>query len=257
MGMTSTSDPDTGDTREPAAARGRHRSRAGRRIAVIAGASAFAVIVLVAAGLYWFVLRSTSTPQPALVLTPVAATGPLDGTWSVVPGAGSGDDATTWVGYRVGETLAGVHRDDAGRSPSVTGSMQIAGTTVSAISISGDLSKLATDNAQRDASVRNILDANDNPNATFTSTAPVQLPSVPSPGSSITVPVTGSLTLHGTTHTVTVSLQARWDGSHVEVIGQLPISFADYGIQIPEIPGVVKADDHGSIEVQLFLDPRR
>ena len=79
---------------------------------------------------------------------------------------------------------------------------------------------------------------------------------MPKAGELVMTSATGDFTLHGVTRHVTVPLQARWDGRRIEVIGQLPITIADYKISIPEVPGVVKAEDHGTMELQLFFELR-
>lgn len=220
------------------------------------GVVVVAVAVVIGAATYWFVLRSDSKAKAAITKTAVTKVGPLDGTWSAFAGIGTDDASTTWVGYRMGETLAGFHRTDVGRSTAVTGIVRIEGNTVSSISVVADQSKLTTDNGLRDTSVRNVLEVTKHRDATFVSTAPVVLPARPTAGALISTAVTGDLTLHGVTRHVTVSLQARWDGRHIEVIGEFPITMADYSIVIPEVPGLVKADDHGSMELQLFLQPQ-
>ena len=64
----------------------------------------------------------------------------------------------------------------------------------------------------------------------------------------------GKFTLHGVTKDVTISLEGRWDGKQVQVVGSLPIVFSDYGITAPTAPAVASVDDHGEMELQLFFD---
>jgi polyisoprenoid-binding protein YceI len=64
---------------------------------------------------------------------------------------------------------------------------------------------------------------------------------------------TGTLTLHGVTRDVAVPVQARWTADRIEVVGSLPIRFADYGIQTPNIGGFVTVEDQGTMEFQLFF----
>ncbi len=54
---------------------------------------------------------------------------------------------------------------------------------------------------------------------------------------------------------MTISLEGRWDGKQVQVVGHLPIVFSDYGITAPTAPAVASVDDHGEMELQLFFDP--
>jgi hypothetical protein len=39
----------------------------------------------------------------------------------------------------------------------------------------------------------------------------------------------------------------------VQVVGSLPIAFADYGITAPTAPAVASVDDNGEMEMQLFF----
>jgi polyisoprenoid-binding protein YceI len=93
------------------------------------------------------------------------------------------------------------------------------------------------------------------PTAKFVLAEPIELGTVPAAGETVNVSANGSLTLHGTTRDVQVPLQARWDGKRVQVVGSLPISFSDYGIDPPSIPAFVTVEDHGEMELQLFFEP--
>ena len=53
---------------------------------------------------------------------------------------------------------------------------------------------------------------------------------------------------------MTISLEGRWDGKQVQVVGSLPIAFGDYGITAPTAPAVASVDDHGEMELQLFFN---
>ena len=64
---------------------------------------------------------------------------------------------------------------------------------------------------------------------------------------------TGDLTLHGVTKSVQVPLQARLSGSTIEVVGSVGIVFADYGITPPTSFIALSVDDHGTMELHLFL----
>jgi polyisoprenoid-binding protein YceI len=223
-----------------------------RRSLKIAVSSVLA-LALIGGAVFWFEFRSNAKPVAAIVKSAVKVSGPLDGTWTVVADPAGPDATSSWVGYRISEQLAGLSHTDVGRSRVIAGTMTIRNTTVSQVSMTADASKLATDVALRDNSVRTILDTTKYPNATFVSSAPVVLSRVPKPGELIETKVHGVLTLHGVSRSIVAPLQARWDGSRVQVIGEIPIVFADYQIAIPAIAGLVKADDHGTLELQLFL----
>lgn len=228
-----------------------------RRVLQVFGA--LVVVALVAAvSVYWFYLREDAKPKAAIVRTAVSRGGPLDGTWTVFPGIGADDATTSWVGYRVNEHLVtAVTNTVVGRSRSVTGTVSVRGRTVSKISVTADASKLTTDRALRDKDVRGALETTKYPDATFSSTSPISLATAPKVGELVRANANGDFTLHGVTRHVTVPVQARWDGQRIQVIGELPIVMADYHITIPEVPGLVTADDRGTMELQLFLEPKR
>jgi polyisoprenoid-binding protein YceI len=220
--------------------------------------------LVVVAGLafagWYFFLKTDPEPRAAIKETPVvtdttaagqAASG-LDGTWKVQPG-----NDQNFVGYRVTEKLiANISESEAtGRTDTVTASMTIDGTTVQDVTVTADLRDLTSDNSFRDGRIRSEgLESDDFPEAKFVLTKPIELESVPAAGTTIKTSATGDFTLHGVTKSVTISLEGRWDGKQVQVVGNLPIAFSDYGITAPTAPAVASVDDHGEMELQLFFD---
>ncbi len=182
--------------------------------------------------------------------------GGIAGTWSVDPSIGSFADFTnSFVGYRVKETLASVGAAEAvGRTPGVTGSVTIDGTTITAAEITADLTGLKSDDDRRDGQLRRqALETGQFPTASFKLTAPVDLGSVPAEGATVSVTATGDLTLHGVTKSVQVPLEARLQGGVVAIAGSLPIVFADFSIVPPQSMMVLSVEDHGVMELQLQL----
>jgi polyisoprenoid-binding protein YceI len=182
--------------------------------------------------------------------------GGIAGTWSIDPSVGSFSDfSSSFVGYRVRETLASVGATEAvGRTPGVTGSVTIDGTTISAAEINADLTGLQSDDNRRDGQLRRqALETGTFPTASFRLTSPVDLGSVPAEGTTVSVTATGDLTLHGVTKSVQVPLEARLRGGVVTIAGSLPITFADFSIVPPQSMMVLSVEDHGVMELQLQL----
>jgi polyisoprenoid-binding protein YceI len=213
------------------------------------------IVALGVAGWYFF-LKTDPEPRAAIKETPVVtdatqtAAGP-DGTWSVKPG---GTD--NFVGYRVTEKLfANISESEAtGRTDNVTAGMKIDGTTISDVTVTADLRDLTSDNDFRDGRIKSEgLESNQFPEAKFVLTSPITLGAVPAAGETVKTEATGDFTLHGVTKSVTISLQGRWDGKQVQVVGDLPLVFGDYGITAPTAPAVASVDDHGEMELQLFF----
>ena len=185
-----------------------------------------------------------------------AVEGGISGTWTVDPSVGSFDDFSgSFVGYRVKETLASIGATEAvGRTPSVTGSMTVDGSTITAAEFTADLTGLRSDSDRRDGQLRRqALETDQFPTATFKLTAPVELGAEPAEGATVEVTAAGDLTLHGVTKVVEIPLQARLQGGVVTVAGSLPITFADYAIAKPESMMVLSVEDAGTLEVQLQL----
>jgi polyisoprenoid-binding protein YceI len=222
------------------------------------------VVVGLAVAGYFIFLKSDPEPRAAIKETPIVTTttvagqepastdSALDGTWTVQPG-----NTQNFVGYRVTEKLfANISESEAtGRTDNVTASMTIDGTSVKDVTVTADLRDLTSDNSFRDGRIKSEgLESDDFPEAKFVLSEPITLSAVPAAGDTITIEATGEFTLHGVTKTVTISLEGRWDGKQVQVVGHLPIVFSDYGITAPTAPAVASVDDHGEMELQLFFD---
>jgi polyisoprenoid-binding protein YceI len=178
----------------------------------------------------------------------------LDGTWNVDPSVGSfADFSGSFVGYRVQEELANVGAATAvGRTPDVTGSLVLEGTTISSVEIAADLSTLQSDNNMRDGQLRRqALETGTFPEGTFVLAEPIELASAPADGAVIAVTAVGDLTIHGQTRSVELPLEARVSGDVVTVTGSTEIVFADYGIAQPRSFMVLSIADRGTMELQL------
>jgi polyisoprenoid-binding protein YceI len=172
---------------------------------------------------------------------------PADGTWKV----GTGSQA----GYRVHENLAGQSTTAVGRTGKVTGSATISGTQLSAATFSVDMASVASDKSQRDDRFRSssVMDTSQYPNGTFTLTQPVQLGTIPTPGSKVTEHATGNLTLHGVTKSVNFDVTAVRSGNTIQVQGSIPVTFSDFKVAAPDFAGFVTVDSSGQVEFLLNL----
>jgi polyisoprenoid-binding protein YceI len=178
----------------------------------------------------------------------------IAGSWAIDPSVGSFDDFSgSFVGYRVREELASVGATEAvGRTPDVTGTLTVDGTTVTAAEFTADLTTLQSDEGNRDRQLRRQgLETGTYPTASFTLTQPIDLASAPAEGETIQATAVGDLTIHGTTRTVEIPVQAKLDNGVVTVVGSLPIVFADYGMQKPQAMIVLSVEDNGTMEFQL------
>lgn len=239
----------------------RRRRRRVTIVAIVCGLAAVA-----AAGLWWFlegdapakVDLGIASRSVTTVLGEKSAT--LPGIWTVDTTAGSFDFSSatgTFAGFRVHEDLSGIGSTTAvGRTGAVSGSMTIAGHSVTAAKFTVDLTTIRTDRAQRNGRVQQALETDRYPDAVFELTEPIQLPADAKSGREITVEAKGNLTIHATTRPVVIPLQAKLVGNTIVVVGSLDLTFSDFGVQAPRAPVVLSVDDHGTMELQLLLVKR-
>ena len=160
------------------------------------------------------------------------------------------------AGYRVGELLSGQRVDAVGRTPEVTGSVQLADTRVTASEITVDIRTVTSDQSRRDDYfTESIMETGRYPNAVFTLTRPVDLGAEFASGARVTVDATGTLTVKDVTREVTFPLTALRGGDTIDVSGSVPVTFTDFGIEPPNFGNVVKVDPTGEVEFLLKLSP--
>ena len=200
-----------------------------------------------------------SSPSPAASTTGAAEAG-LDGTWSVDPAIGSfdyaaGDFSGSWVGYRVQEELVGVGGTEAvGRTPDVSGSISLTGTTLGAADLTADLTTLRSDISMRDGQLgRQGIQTDQFPTATFVLTEPIDIGTIPEEGTAIETTAVGDLTIHGVTQKVAIPLAAVQQGDIIGVRGSIDFTWADFGMEQPNSMRVVSLADEVTLELQVFF----
>lgn len=166
-----------------------------------------------------------------------------DGTWAVGPGSSAG--------YRVDEVLNGADVTVAGTTDRVTGQVVIEGGVLTGAEVAVDVASVTTDSGRRDDYFRGtVMDVGTHPTATFAVRGPVDLPELG--GTPVTVPVSGDLTLRGTTRPVQAEIAVVRTAEGVDVSGAVPVVFADFGITPPDL-GFVRVEDRGQVEFLLRL----
>ncbi|GIG41798.1 YceI family protein [Cellulomonas phragmiteti] len=198
------------------------------------------VAVVVGPGLYADWANSNADAAPTLQAdatgTGVEAT---DGTWTV--GEGS------FAGYRLDEVLRGQDVTVTGRTEQVTGTVTVEDGRLTAADVEVDMASITTDQPPRDGYFRDqALQVAMYPTATFTLTEPADV------GGATSVQLTGDLTIRDVTRAVTVDAQVAASGGTVQVVGSVPVTFADYGVEAPDL-GFVTVEDTGSVEFDLRL----
>lgn len=217
-----------------------------RRTWIVAGSVAGVVVVGAVAGpLVYAALQDDAAPAQTVQVQESDAplTEVTDGTWTI----GSGSSA----GYRVDEVLNGADVTVAGTTDQVTGSLVVSGGDLQSAQVDVDMASVATDSDRRDSYFRdNVVEVATYPTATFVVDQAVDLPELT--GTPVTVPVVGSLTVHGVTQQVTVDLSVVRTADGVQASGSIPVTFADYDVTPPNL-GFVAVEDTGSIEFFLSL----
>jgi polyisoprenoid-binding protein YceI len=226
-------------------------ARTRRRLVIVVG-GLVAIAVLVIAGTYLYVnVISGDAPDPLALDTAAPGDGEdgpggeladLEGTWQVADGS--------QAGYRVDEVLNGQDNTVVGRTDGVSGEITVADGAATAGEIVVDMTTVTTDSDARDSQFRgSIMDTSQFPTATFTLSEPVPLDELDGSGP-ISLTAAGELTVRDVTRPVEAQLDLQVSGQDVQVAGSVPVTFADFEIEPPDL-GFVRVEDAGLVEFLL------
>ncbi len=192
--------------------------------------------------------ESTTAPATAPATEPATESSDgFDGVWEPT--------TASEFGYRVDEVLGGVNVTAVGRSNEIEGSLTIDGTSAS-VDATVQVENIVSDDSRRDGQFQGrIMDVANFPTATFRTTEPIDFGSIPANGEQVTATAIGELTLKGVTQVVTLEVTAQTSGTGIGVLGDIPITFTDYGIDNPSNPGV-SLEDEGVVEFVLVFERR-
>lgn len=236
------------------------QARRRRRLVVAVGTAAVLVAGIVVAYLAFF--RGSSEEQ--LGLTPTEEGARAGGAITAEEAAGrwvatEGSEA----GYRVREKLARLpaQSDAVGRTTAVSGGMTVAarGDRLVArdLRVEVDVSQLRSDESRRDNRIRTDgLETDRFPTATFVSTGDIVAPAEATAGRAFTVDVAGELTIHGVTRRVTIPVEARLDGSKLEVVGSYRFPMSQFDIDPPNVAGFVTVESDATLEFRIVMTKR-
>ena len=212
---------------------------------IAGGLLALLVAGLVAGPLVYAALQEDAPAAQTVEVQPegVELSEETDGTWTV----GDGSSA----GYRVDEVLNGADVTVAGTTDQVNGTLVVKGGDLAEGEVAVDVASISTDSGRRDSYFRDsVMDVAQYPTAMFTVAGPVDLPELS--GTPVTVPVNGELTVAGSAQPVQFELSVVRTSDGVDVSGSIPLTFADFGIEAPNL-GFVSVEDQGSVEFLLHL----
>ncbi|MDH3754837.1 MAG: YceI family protein [Acidimicrobiia bacterium] len=186
-----------------------------------------------------------------------AAAPGLDGTWIIDDSIGDfADFSSGFVGFRIDEELASIGASTVvGRTPDVTGTLEIEGATITSTEMLVDMTTLTTGISNRDGAIRRqAIETNTFPEATFSLTSPIELGTLPDDGVPVDITATGDLTVHGVTNSVDIPLTAELNSGVIVVAGELgPFLLSDFDIQRPSAAVVLSVEDNAIMELQLFF----
>lgn len=170
-----------------------------------------------------------------------AHTTALSGIWRVASGS--------VVGYRVKEVLMGQNNIAVGRTHSISGTLTISGTRVTAGQFTVQTATVKSDESERDVQFNGrIMETSTYPTGTLRLTGPISLAPVPAAGVVQAYHATTDLTLHGHTRPLSFALSAERAGAGLEVSGTIPVVFADYDVGNPSFGSFVTTGQSGTLE---------
>jgi len=204
-----------------------------------------------------FALRGSDEPPPPAL----GEARPAQGAGADAAGGARVDEGVlrvadgSFVGYRVRETFATIGVATAvGRTQDVEGTARVEGDRLVEADLQADLTTLRSDEARRDQALRTRgIETDRFPTARFALAAPAAV--VPQAGARARGTVRGRLELHGQTREVRARVQVQRRGAGLEVVGEAPIVFADFGIEPPSVAGFVTVRDEGTLEFRVLLEP--
>ncbi len=223
---------------------------------LIFGVVGIAILGLAAFLVWWFAIKSD--PKPRLNAKdldkglagkpskPSSASTGVEGTWAI------SSDST--VGFRIKESIAGALESEAvGRTNAITGDFAINGGSVANATFSVDVATIKSDQSLRNTQMNRLMDTTKFPKATFTLKQPISLGKIPADGVTAKYTAAGDLALHGTTKSVTFPVDAKITNGRLGVLGNIGVTFADYGVDNPS-NAITKVGNTGTLEFVLVFD---
>ena len=184
----------------------------------------------------------------------------INGLWGVDTTIGTftiDDNPTaTFAGFRVDEELSTLGSNTAvGRTPDVIGTIEIEANTLVSAEIIVNMTTIVSDQSRRENSIQDALNTDSHPTATFVLGQPLPLSDGAASAEIVTATITGDLTINGATKTVDMAFEAQLIDGAILATGSTGIVFADFDITVPSARIVLSVEDHGILEMQLWLTP--
>ncbi|MBT8213477.1 MAG: YceI family protein [Acidimicrobiia bacterium] len=166
----------------------------------------------------------------------------------------SEDTTATFAGFRVDEVLTSIGATTAvGRTPAVTGVIEIDGTSLVGVDVTADLTGIKSDQSRREGAIQRALNTSDHPQATFSLTEPIELGSGASEGEIVEATAVGDLTINGITKSIELPVRAQLIDDTILVTAATDLTFSEFDVTAPSAASVVSVEDVGVLELQLWL----
>ena len=221
-----------------------------RRLRLVAIAFVVLLVVGIAGGYLFLVIKDRNAPPPLTLDNPARSQhGALpDGRWVV-------RSSESIVGFRAHEKYLRlpVPSTVVGRTSVVHGTMETRGGTIVATSVVVDMRTLKTNDARRDRSLRSSLGPrwNKHPYGRFTlGSRPIELDRLSSE-SVADIVARGTLRLHDVDRRVEFPLQAELSGERFQVAGRLRTKMTNFGFDPPSVVGLTTVRNGVTMEVKL------
>ena len=163
---------------------------------------------------------------------------------------GAGSQGTFTVNEKVAQFPA--PNDAVMRSTALAGSVFLDGRPSS---ITLDLSTLSSDQRRRDDFIQQTLFRTSR-SATFTVSALPSLPATYTPGQVLKVTVPGTLSINGADRAMSFDVEARLDGTRLNLVGRTSFVWADLGYRAPNTPAI-SVQDRVAVEVLLVAEAQQ
>jgi len=221
-----------------------------RRLRLVAIAFAVLLVIGIAGGYLFLVIKDRNAPPPLTLDNPAPSHhGALpDGKWVV-------RSSESTVGFRAHEKYLSlpVPSTVVGRTSVVHGTMETRGGAIVATSVVVDMRTLKTNDARRDSTLRSSLGPrwDEHPYGRFTlGTRPIELHQLNS-RSVADIVARGTLRLHDVDRRVGFPLHAEFSGGRFQVAGRLRTKMTNFGFDPPSVVGLTTVRNGVTIEIKL------
>jgi polyisoprenoid-binding protein YceI len=221
-----------------------------RRLRLVAIAFVVLLVVGIAGGYLFLVIKDRNAPPPLTLDNPARSQhGALpDGRWVV-------RSSESIVGFRAREKYLSlpVPSEVVGRTSVVHGTMETRGGAIVATNVVVDMRTLETDDSRRDETLRSSRGPiwDEHPYGRFTlGSQPIGLDRLGS-GSVVDVVARGTLRIHDVDRRVEFPLQVRLSGERFQVVGRLRTTMTNFGFDPPSVVGLTTVRNGVTIEVKL------